>query len=792
MTRWVPRDHLPVDATAFPNTGPVRHGVGIDLGTTNSVVAVASFDPSDGETIRVRCLEVEQPTAEAGTHVGTLVPSVVARHGDRTFVGEGAKRLLAKGPALGLVEYRDLFFGTKNEIGTDRVYAKAPEGYRTPAEIGGWILRYLRRAVDVEPDAMVVTVPASFQVAQRAETRRAIEIAGFDGGATQLLDEPVAAFIDFLIAHENAISHWQKATKKVLVFDFGGGTCDIAILTIEKSGGRLRLMPRSISRFHRLGGGDIDAAIVYDVLIPQLVEQNRPSRRFGYREKRFQLEPVLRPLAESLKIGLCRELDRRLALGHSEPFDIVRKLPGRYTVSVDGVDYLLSNPVLTRADFDKVLQPFLDRNILAPRSDEYRMARSIFAPLEDALLRARLAYEDVDFVLLVGGSADIPQVRTALARAFPTAEIGTYAEPADRKECVARGAALAALVAACTGERVVWPVSFDAIGIQTRDGFEELVPAGSVLPFPVSGEQRRKLGAPRSSPREPLPLRLEIRSGDGRCLFTTTWELEPPVREHEEITLDFRFDADQVFHLRATRLERPDQGHLVERVESPLTHVVNPVTQELEAERLERQIADRLLPPAEREAKALELVRLLEELGRREKAFDILRAVQAQRGRPDSQLLNWMALLLWRMGDLEEAARLFEESAEADKSYGAPLFNLSLLLEKQSKKLEAFDAIDRALQREISGPYLTQRALLAGELDDKAARQRALEEARRCWSSLDTMNDWELSWYRRWGQEIRDDAALRAADRERRRRTEQGEPRASDLAELPVDLDRLG
>lgn len=198
------------------------------------------------------------------------------------------------------------------------------------------------------------------------------------------------------------------------------------------------------------------------------------------------------------------------------------------------------------------------------------------------------------------------------------------------------------------------------------------------------------------------------------------------------------------------------------------------------------------MPPAEREAKALELVRLLEELGRREKAFEILRAVQAQRGRPDSHLLNWMALLSWRMGDLEEAARLFAESAAADQSNGTPLFNLSLLLEKQSKTLEAFDAIDRALEREISGPYLTQRALLAGELDGKAARQRALEEARRCWRAPDTMNDWELAWYRRWAQEMRDDAALRAADRERRRRNEQGESSPSDFAELPVDLDRRG
>jgi len=793
MARLVPRNRLPVDPNTFPNNGPVRHAVGIDLGTTNSVVALASWDPAAPDTIEVRCLEVDQPTAEAGTHVGTLVPSVVARHGDETYVGEGAKRLVAAGPGLGLEVNRDLFFETKNEIGTGRIYTKAPDGYRTPGEIGGHILRYLRQVVAVQPEAIVVTVPASFQIAQRAETRKAVDHAGFDPGLVQLLDEPVAAFLDFLATQQSSVPGPSEKQQNVLVFDFGGGTCDIAILNVARRDGRLTLMPRSISRFHRLGGGDIDAAIVYDVLIPKLLEQNQPFRKLGYPEKKRQLEPALRPIAEGLKTGLCRELNRRRALGLPDEPELRRTLAGRYTVTVDGEEYVLTDPTLTLARFENVLEPFLDRNILAPRADEYRMARSIFAPLEDALMRAQLAYEDVDLVLLVGGSANIPQVGDALAKAFARAELTTYEDPVDRKECVARGAAIAALVTASTGQRVLDPVCFDSVGIATREGFLELIPAGTRLPAPEVGKSAAvPLRAPRASRREPLPLRLEVQSGDGRCLFTSTWQLVAPVAEGEGLVLRWRLDADQVLHLRASRPGRADQQDMEAQIENPLTHVLNPIAKEVEAEELERQIASGRLTPAERETKALKLVGLLDDLGRREKAFAILRALQAQKGGPDAALLNWMGLLAWRMGDLQEAERLFVEAAKADESAAAPLFNLSLLLEKGGRLSEAFDAIARGLERETGAPYFTQRALLAAKLGDAEVRARALEAARPLWPALPAMSDWELWWYRTWAREVCDDVVLRVTQAELRRRNRAGELASSVGGELPSVAETIG
>jgi molecular chaperone DnaK (HSP70) len=170
------------------------------------------------------------------------------------------------------------------------------------------------------------------------ETVAAAAHAGFDLLHSQLLDEPVAAFIDFVATNPSRLSVAAGSNCNLLVFDFGGGTCDIAILSLSRNAsGGLAAAQRSISRFHRLGGGDLDAAIVYDVLIPQLLEQNKlAARTFGFAEKRNYLEPALRPIAEGLKVGLCQELARRASLGLPSDPDLRRQIPRRHEVIVSG------------------------------------------------------------------------------------------------------------------------------------------------------------------------------------------------------------------------------------------------------------------------------------------------------------------------------------------------------------------------------------------------------------------------------------------------------------------------
>jgi molecular chaperone DnaK len=781
---------LPVEMTGATMASRARKAVGIDLGTTNSVMAIGLWNPADPTEMQIECVEVEQPTVNLGNHIGTLVPSVVAIDNGKPYVGEGAKRLVALGAAQGMRRNRDFFFETKNEIGTDRRYAQAPEGYRSPGEIGGHILKFIMGASDAAPDVTVVTVPASFQAAQRFETVTAAAHAGFDVMHTQLLDEPVAAFVDFLATNPSRVNVAPGANCNLLVFDFGGGTCDIAILSLSRHpGGGLAVASRSISRFHRLGGGDIDAAIVYDVLIPQLLEQNGlPARTFGFAEKRNFLEPALRPLAESLKAGLCQELARRAGLGLATDPDLRRQIPNQHNVVVDGQTYRITAPVLTISAFEAVLQPFLDRNMLAPRSDEYRTARSIFAPLDDAIERSGLQAGDIDVCLMVGGSSNIPQVTEALQKAYPRAEVLTYKDAIARKECVARGAAIAATFAAVTGRRLITPVCHDAIALRTEDRLLTMVLPGAALPMPTDGDAELSgVVAPRSSANAPLPLRVEVVAGsDARTLFKEIWTLQPPVKANEKLVLRYHMDADKVLHLRLRR-HGAQQDEVHHTIESPLTNVQNPIIKEIEAERLERSIASGALSAVAREQAARDLVPLLDDLGQREKALDILRRLQRQQREPDAHLLNWMALIVEKIGDNEEACRLFKEAAEADDESSAPLFNLALNLRSRRRTQDAIDALEQAMRRQHIAPYLTLRALLASEARDIAGRQKHLDEAAGLWPAPRDMSNFYLSWFRIWAVEVGDEAAVKAVDDERRRRKMRPEG-AREQGELPAAM----
>ncbi len=183
-------------------TQPLRV-VGIDLGTTYSTIAEILWRVGE-KAPEVRCLEVEQPTRQ-GPYTHTLVPSVVALHEGQLYVGEGAKDLRARIGDFGLEQSKNIFWDCKNDIGVRRTYHKAPPGFQSAKAIAGHVVKFLVDAAladDATPITnAVVTVPASFQAAQRLDTTEAAGLGGLTLEEGALLDEPVAAFIDFLVSH---------------------------------------------------------------------------------------------------------------------------------------------------------------------------------------------------------------------------------------------------------------------------------------------------------------------------------------------------------------------------------------------------------------------------------------------------------------------------------------------------------------------------------------------------------------------------------------------------------------
>ncbi len=387
----------------------------------------------------------------AGTDIGSLLPSMVAIHEGRAFVGQGAKglRALMADPTYTLSRNVNLFYECKNEIGTARHYPSAPSGYRSPTEIAARILAYIRRESipDGAADNVVVTVPASFQAAQRAETVKACAAAGLNVSGGRLLDEPVAAFIDYAYRHDLALlDSVADRSRLLLVFDFGGGTCDIALFGLARAapGQPVQVSSRSVSRFHRLGGGEIDLAILHKILLPQLCRENGLSEfELTFQDKIKVLTPALIAVAEALKTQICNEIWRLQQFGKlatTPRAEIVARYPRQVSMRCGERTLALSSATISAEEFDAVLAPFLSTEHLFARSTEYRLENSIFAPIADALDRAGRETRDINHVLAVGGSALIPQVIDALQGYFPGAHLLQYEDRKDAQLAIARGA----------------------------------------------------------------------------------------------------------------------------------------------------------------------------------------------------------------------------------------------------------------------------------------------------------------------------------------------------------------
>ncbi len=776
----------------LPST-PIRV-LGIDLGTTNSTVAEVIWDPADqGKTV-ARCIEVEQPTLE-GVYTHVLVPSVVALRDGRMFVGEGAKRLRAMARELGV--YQGLFHECKSHMGIPRTYHKAPEGFRSAAEIGGKLLAFLREAAvaddPTQPARVVVTVPASFQAAQRIDTQRASELAGLEVRGGDLLDEPVAAFLDYLVTHRDSLLPEVTQPKKLVVFDFGGGTCDVAVLRLEgasESGG-LKAASLSVSRYHRLGGGDIDAAILYEVLLPQLLEQNNlPSFALGYEEKKNHVEPALLSVAEALKIGISTEIARLEKFGRyqdAEKSQIVKKLPGVRECRLKGHTLTLQSPQLTAEQFEKVLEPFLDRDLLYARQTDYRLTCSVFAPLQDALERSGLGRWEVDYCLLVGGSSLIPQVAAAVGRFFHRARVLTHGDADGTQTAVARGAAYHALALALHGRGLIQPVCHEAIAIRTAEGSIPLIPQGVALPFPDDGSYGRcdRLRIPETVSNGSLDLRLEIVAGEEeRALYAGKWEIQAPVAQGDPLSLEFRYDENQILDLRMGLANRTDS--ICVTVEKPLTNVVNPDARWLEIWGLEEELRTGKVPRDRQPEKLAELATHYLEVGQREKSLELLKTVLRARNGADAWTLNRMALIAGELGDVESEERFFREATRVS-SWTGSWFNLALSQKRRGQIGTAVESVERALALDREAPYLVLRAMLADSLGDSRERARYLNEALAAFDPMKTLDDWGLGWFLTAARMDSDEEAADRADAElKRRRKKTSKPLHGEGALLPV------
>ena len=332
--------------------------IGIDLGTTNSSIAV--FE--EGE---VRIFKNPRTLKET-------TASVVAYKNGRVIVGEKAKELLNK-------KSESVFGGFKRKMGTKQIY-KVPdsETETNPVELSSVILKELRNFIpsDTSTSAAVITIPAAFDTIQSNATKKAGYAAGIE--EVVLLQEPIAASL----AYANK-SNFDIKAGQWLVYDLGGGTFDVALVEIVDD--ELKIIDHEGDNF--LGGLDFDKAVIREFIIPETMKlghfQDLEGDLFNTAGKRNALYYRLLYIAEEVKKILSTADEAEIE------FDIEDD-------NGESLEIILS---LDKNRFNQIIYPIIDRSI------NY---------VSQVVERNKLDLRQLECILLIGGSTYIPLVRNRL------------------------------------------------------------------------------------------------------------------------------------------------------------------------------------------------------------------------------------------------------------------------------------------------------------------------------------------------------------------------------------------
>ncbi|CCJ34128.1 Hsp70 family protein [Caloramator australicus] len=532
----------------------------IDLGTTNTVVAVGGKNNS-GE-FKTEIITISQLNVMRMIEDKNYLPSVL-------FVDQDGSRLVGQiAKDMKLFQSGRTISNSKRFMGTSYKWEIDGQIIR-PKDVAYEILKLCRNAAQKyllrDVKEVVITVPASFNNDQIRDTIEAAVMAGFDRNKIEIIPEPTAALIDFINRESTKDNDFKvidfSTNKRILVFDIGGGTCDISVVDVMQNGRNLKFKEIAVGRYEELGGIDFDLWAA-DYLLMKFLKENDILPETLTEEEVRDLTNKLVVFAEEAKERISSDVANKIMMGIEGNFDNIS-----YSKGI--IEFYKNKSYefkITKKEYDEATRSLYYKSINKPRTNkEERQFKNIEDPIIETLREYNIPINSIDYVYMTGGMSRYIEVQNRVKEILgKPIVISPYP-----MESVARGAAVyhyynvestklnslpnsyisdVKMVETHTSYDII-NVLAEAVMIDVSNGLPEvIIPAEHPVPF--EGALRGKLKT-----TSPSGIKINIYGGkspyDSRMRIQKSYKTKfrYPVQTGTPIDIEYKIDKNKILSL---------------------------------------------------------------------------------------------------------------------------------------------------------------------------------------------------------------------------------------------------